>query len=260
MSSDKADPPRLVRWRRPPGPVNVWRIVDGEETLDDGSKRPVRLSIQEVPEERREEALQLMIKHFLADEPICKCYGVKDDPKYTHDFVLLWKYVMENHRIVEAAYKIDSDGRISDLAAVNVLYVEWEGTDAELELLTKKMQSDKFMRTLNAMLELSHKADARKIFGVDKYLSALGLCVAPRFRGKKLGLRMLEARNEIGQKYEIPVSSTIFTATASQILAERAGYKVEYAQDYADFKAEDGTALFPNIETKEIKVMMKALY
>lgn len=47
------------------------------------------------------------------------------------------------------------------------------------------------MQIMDKMFE---KADARVIYGVDKYISAVGLTVSSKFRGQKLGLRMLEAR------------------------------------------------------------------
>jgi ribosomal protein S18 acetylase RimI-like enzyme len=42
--------------------------------------------------------------------------------------------------------------------------------------------------------ELSLKADVCKIYGVDKYIYATGLSVAPAYRGQKLGQRLLEVR------------------------------------------------------------------
>ena len=44
------------------------------------------------------------------------------------------------------------------------------------------------------MHDVSEKVDVLGIYGVDKYISALGLSVAPTFRGQKLGVRLLEAR------------------------------------------------------------------
>ena len=44
------------------------------------------------------------------------------------------------------------------------------------------------------MGELDKKIDVRDIFEVDSYIAALGLSVAPAFRGQKLGVRLIEAR------------------------------------------------------------------
>ena len=64
----------MSRWQRPPGPISVWKVVDGYEKLEDGTQKPVKFSVQEIPltAERRKEALDLMCTHFLADEPLSK--------------------------------------------------------------------------------------------------------------------------------------------------------------------------------------------
>ena len=59
-------------WRRPQGPPSVWRIVEGMEKSEDGSTRSDKFSIQEVPDNRRNEVIEFMLKYFIADEPICK--------------------------------------------------------------------------------------------------------------------------------------------------------------------------------------------
>lgn len=63
----------LPNWRRPPGPINVWRIIEGIERLPNGSTKPCRFSIQDVPEDRYQDAIQHMCKYFVADEATCKC-------------------------------------------------------------------------------------------------------------------------------------------------------------------------------------------
>ncbi|XP_058801479.1 uncharacterized protein LOC131670120 isoform X2 [Phymastichus coffea] len=179
-------------WCRPDGPLNVWKIVEGTEKLADGSTRPIRFSIQEVPEDRREETMQHMIKYFLADEPICKSLKMKGDPEMIRGFRVYWNYCLDQG-IVEAAYVIDKDNEILELAAVNMLNVVCDETDKEMGDLLRLLESPKLIKLFDIILEISHKADARKILNVDKYIAALGLSVAPHIRGQKLGQRMLEA-------------------------------------------------------------------
>ena len=58
-------------WTRPAGPANVWRVIEAEERLKDASV-PVRLSIQEVPDDRHEEAVRHMCQYFIVDEVTCR--------------------------------------------------------------------------------------------------------------------------------------------------------------------------------------------
>lgn len=59
-------------WRRPAGPLNVWKIIEAEERLAGGANKRVRLSIQDVPAERYEEAIKHMCDYFIVDEVTCK--------------------------------------------------------------------------------------------------------------------------------------------------------------------------------------------
>ena len=61
-------------WKRPLGSPKVWDVVEAQEIQKDGSKRKIRVSIQEIPdeEERRLEVLDLLINSFLVGEPMSK--------------------------------------------------------------------------------------------------------------------------------------------------------------------------------------------
>lgn len=61
-------------WKRPPGPPKVWDVIEAQEIQKDGSKKKIRVSIQEVPDEkeRKQEVLNLLINSFLVDEPMSK--------------------------------------------------------------------------------------------------------------------------------------------------------------------------------------------
>lgn len=69
----------------------------------------------------------------------------------------------------------------------------------------------------------------------------------------------LNDRTDIGRKYGITATSTIFSAAASQIQAERAGFETLFIQDYAEVVDKNGTLLFPGIEAKVLKIMAKKL-
>lgn len=55
-------------WKRPPGPVNVWKIIDGKRNGESA-----KFTIQEVPVNRYEDILDHMCEYFLAEEPGTAC-------------------------------------------------------------------------------------------------------------------------------------------------------------------------------------------
>lgn len=61
-----------IRRIKPLGqPPKVWQLI--EKVTKDGKK--LKFTIQEIPEDRSEDAIQHMCTYFLADEPTCKCHS-----------------------------------------------------------------------------------------------------------------------------------------------------------------------------------------
>ncbi|XP_008212188.1 uncharacterized protein LOC100680143 [Nasonia vitripennis] len=257
--SDKSNESRIAAdWKRPAGPLNVWRQVVGRELLAGGSTRRIRFSIQDVPEDRYDEAVEHMLEFFLADEATCACLKLKQCQDAVEDFRKLWKYLFEIGLSV-AAFKLDSDDSLLELAGVNVLFAVTEEINKALEDFTINFKCEKARKIFEFIHDESEKVDVCGMYGVDTYISALGLSVSPAFRGQKLGVTLLEARNDIGRKYGFTATATIFTGAASQKQAERAGFETKYSRDFSGVFDNDGQPLFPCIESKDIKFMTKEL-
>lgn len=104
----------------------------------------------------------------------------------------------------------------------------------------------------------SEIANVFELYGVNEYMTALGLCVDPVFRGQGVGLEILKARFDLGKALNVKVTMTVFTGIASQVLAHRVGMEVIAEVFYEDCK-EDGKPAFPNIKTKSLKAMAKRI-
>lgn len=65
----------MTQWKRPAGPLAVWRVVEAHQALKDGTKKPVKISIQEIPddEKRKQEVYDHLYTYYLTDEPLAKC-------------------------------------------------------------------------------------------------------------------------------------------------------------------------------------------
>ena len=64
---------------------------------------------------------------------IIKCFNTdaKEDPKMIHDYRILWNHCLDQG-IVEAAYIIDSNNKITELAAINMLSISSDEEDSKL--------------------------------------------------------------------------------------------------------------------------------
>ncbi|XP_014227016.1 uncharacterized protein LOC106652526 [Trichogramma pretiosum] len=249
----------IKSWNRPDGPLNIWRIIEGEEHQNDGTKKKIKFSIQDIPEEHYQDVIKHMCDYFVADEVTCQCSKIKDDEEALNDFRILWDYLLKIG-ISVAAYKLDSNNQIQELAGVNILFPVTDEIEEAIENFMKNFKSQGSRKIFEFMHDLNEKApDVRDIYKVDTYISALGLSVHPNFRGQKLGVRLLESRTDIGRKYGLTATSTAFTAPASQIQAERAGFETVFEQDYASVLDDEGSLIFPNIKSKSVKIMIKKL-
>ena len=62
----------MPTWKRPPGPLNIWKEIEACEKSENGEKKKIRISIQEIPntKERFEEALEILREQYIYREPM----------------------------------------------------------------------------------------------------------------------------------------------------------------------------------------------
>ncbi|XP_076235355.1 arylalkylamine N-acetyltransferase-like 2 [Calliopsis andreniformis] len=252
MSKEKATEPPVPFPIKRPGQTKVWRVV---EVVKKGSQEPpIKVSIEEIPEDRYDEVADHMCSYFIPDEPICNCMNGKDDPDYIESFRKLWEIVLQQGLSV-GAFVEDPNGGKPILVGCNVLALSYEGENLEWI----KFKSEKSKRVMEVIIDLCKQSKVYEKYNVDRYLSAIGLSVHPSYRGAALGAHILDARNDIGREYNIPVTSTAFTSPISQKLAVRCGFEVLFEKDYCDIVDEKGNEIFPGIRSKTFKVMGKRL-
>ncbi|XP_043515593.1 uncharacterized protein LOC122531612 isoform X2 [Frieseomelitta varia] len=220
---EKCEPP--IKYPiKPPGPPKVWSIV---EIKLKNAEAPIRFTIQEIPEDRYEEAVEHMCKYFIADEPMCKCMTFTEDP----------------------------NGGKPIMAGLNVLTLSFKDEKFNLD----DMKSKKGRIVFEAVLDLNKEVNVFEKYGIDKYMTAFGLSVHPSYRGAALGSHLLNARVNIGREYNIPVTITAFTSPISQKLAERCGFETLIEKNYDEYVDEKGNLQFPGITAKSVKLMGKRL-
>lgn len=244
-------------WKRPEGPQRVWRVVDGRRKMTDGEIP--KFSIQELPKELENDAIDFMVEYFCREEPLSVDTGLRNDPLTLREFCTLWKQTV-SQGISVVALKVNPDPSMKPvIAGVNILGIV-QGKDEENSGGAIQFKSDIMKKLWEIISKLTHEAAILEKYGIDKYMFALGLCVHPSFRGQGLGEEILRVRNDIGLAYQIPATETTFTATASQILASRVGFEVLHERKYSELLDGEGKVAFPGVTVEFIKVMGKKLY
>ncbi|KAL6433283.1 hypothetical protein ACFW04_006463 [Cataglyphis niger] len=236
---------------KPPGqPPKIWKSI--EKVTKDG--KPMKFTIQEIPEDRYEDAVQHMCTYFLADEPTCQCLNSKDDPVFVQDISTIWRLILVEG-ISIAAFTENPNGGKPIIAGMNALGIDFK--DHKDSISEYKFKSENCKNTFAII------SDATKIvyerYGVDKYLYAIGLSVDPAYRGYGLGKDILKIRDLIGREYNIPATATVFTSIISQKSAKGAGFELLMAKDFVDIVDENGKEYFPGIKSKTFEVMGKRL-
>lgn len=90
---------------------------------------------------------------------------------------------------------------------------------------------------------------------LDAYIHDWGLVVKPEFRGMDIGYNILLSLEKLAKAFDIKGSMIMFTRIHSQVLAQRAGFKLYNEIVYSEYKDEQGQVVFPVEGTKSLKFM-----
>ncbi|XP_070498830.1 uncharacterized protein [Chironomus tepperi] len=215
------------------------------------SDEVIEYRVQDLPDDRFEEALELMRTHFLPDESLCSSSGIPDDPVARQIFLDFWIECMKQHLSI-ACFR--NDGVDNMLISVNCFVVNGKD-DPEEDIKYENPKVQKIFDFLNYTSEVS---DIYSAYNVNQYLTAYGLCVNRKYRGQGIATEMLKARIPYLKKMGLSVTSTAFTAIGSQVAAKKAGYIDFYVKSYEEIKDIDPRFDFRNnsTSTKDFKIMV----
>lgn len=232
-------------WTRPssvPFP-SVWLRFQAKG-LD--SPDPVWYVVQDVPEDRFEDTVRFMSRFFPHDEQLNEVLGFVDDPLALEESVHLWRD-MVRQRVSLVCFREGS----SEIVGANML-----GVSCKADQKREERFGSAILQTIyDTTKYVSKQANLYERYGVQEYLSAMGLSVDPKYRGRGIATELLRARIPLCRAVGIRLTSTCFTGAGSQIAAARAGYTEDYSVTYGELKAIDARFDFPGIENKPCKYM-----
>uniref|UniRef100_A0A1L8DAT3 N-acetyltransferase domain-containing protein n=1 Tax=Nyssomyia neivai TaxID=330878 RepID=A0A1L8DAT3_9DIPT len=204
----------------------------------------VHYRVQDLPEERYKEALDIMISDFLRDEPMCRSRKCTEDPAAIADFRKIWAKVQQD-KICLVCFREGSD----EIMGMNFLKItQKDAIDPPTNYC--KSTSD----VLNTMDYIAQQGNLFEHYGVDKFINGYGLIVPPKNRGLKLGVEILKARVPLAKALGIQLTSTIFSNRASQSAATRAGFEDSYEISWDDLGKIEPWMYFPVSGTPTVKL------
>uniref|UniRef100_A0A182LT41 N-acetyltransferase domain-containing protein n=1 Tax=Anopheles culicifacies TaxID=139723 RepID=A0A182LT41_9DIPT len=207
-------------WDRPnnvPYPNVWWTFCAPDPDRDDGALATYR--VEDLTEDRIEDAIKLYTEHFLDDEPLCSYGRIRHDPPSYEEVVKFWMGVFEKKMTI-VCYKEGS----KELVGANLLSVKSVNDNVDFANLIKSERMQKLVAVNEYMTDTVNLFER---YGVDKYLTAYGLSVNNRYRGRGIATEILKARRPICQAFGLRLTSTNFTAIGSQIPAAKIGFQTD---------------------------------
>lgn len=104
----------------------AWGFI--ESSSKPKKKETKQFFIQQIPEDRYEEAVDFLFNYYIADEPLCQSININDDPVGLEDFRREWRETLQEG-ISVGAFLLDSDSDKPPLIGLNVLYVGTKAID-----------------------------------------------------------------------------------------------------------------------------------
>ncbi|XP_058116218.1 uncharacterized protein LOC131287957 [Anopheles ziemanni] len=237
-----------MSWERPaavPYPNVWWTFEAPDPDRDDGGLATYR--VEDLTEDRFEDAIKLYTEHFLDDEPLAQHARTRHNPVSYEDIVAFWKKSF-NGRMSVACYKEGS----KELVGANILAVQQANSKKDVNDLPRSETSRKIVAVFIYMTETANLFER---YGVDKYLTAYGLSVNTRYRGRGIATEILKARVPICKAFGLRLTSTSFTAIGSQVPAAKVGFKTDLEMRYDEFVKVNPSLTFEGIKSTSVKQM-----
>ncbi|XP_070495414.1 uncharacterized protein [Chironomus tepperi] len=139
---------------------------------------------------------------------------------------------------------------IGELVGLNVLSIACEDEEVRIDTTDKNIKD-----SIKLMLYTNKEAEIFKKYNVDKYLTSMGLCVRPEYRGRRIATELLKVRPQIMKNLGLTLSVTTFTSRGSQGAAKSAGFEDVYVIRYEDLKKVSPNLDFVNGISEYYKIM-----
>ncbi|XP_014276800.1 uncharacterized protein [Halyomorpha halys] len=205
---------------------------------------PLKFKVTTVPEEIIEELVEHMVTFFLPREPLCEHTKLLKDELALEASRVVWRELMKEGAAMVAI--AEKPGPLKDrIVGANMTYISYKGKEEKIPE-NAGIFKDVFLACKVAV----ERANIFERYGVDKILSAFGLSVDTKYHGYHVGERLLQCRKPLCQHLGIKVTGTIFTASSSQYLSKKIGFKVLYEEEYPKYKRDDGTLFFEGLSGK----------
>lgn len=187
---------------------NIWAEFSGKDSRK--SDKIVKYRIQDLPEDRFEDAVDHLTKFYLPDETVSKAVGKMNNEQDSSDEKRNSRFVpsaggLENKDFVEDFHRFWREilqqkmsllclrEESNEIVALNVIFIATKG-DTLIDSVFRSYKSKDFADQYRIVRLINEKVTIFDKYNVDSYMSSIGLSVHPKYRGLGLGQKLLETR------------------------------------------------------------------
>jgi len=211
-----------------------WLEFTAKESKN--SDRIIKYWIQDLPEDRFDDAIEHIANHFLIDAPIPKFFGAATNKNYVDDYLRACRWQLPKKTTL-VCFREGSN----EIVGLNVTYVSMEN-DPFWEEVSKAAQTDEYKEHMAISRILRANFNIFEKYKIDKYLGSICLSVAPSYRGLNIGQRFLEAREPLCKALDIRVTQSFCTSDHSNYIADKIGFKID-----TQYTMQELNKIFPKI-------------
>lgn len=142
----------------------------------------------------------------------------------------------------------------SDEQIAGVALSSWLSKDEHVQL--DQVKDPNFRTIMKCMSDANAKADLFNKFNTEKIFYFGVVSVNTKYRGKSIGLNLLQETEKLAREIGAKVMSSDFTGYFSQRMSEKCGWKLAYEIAYDDYRDENGEVLF-KLEPPHTKFQVK---
>ncbi|XP_063533566.1 uncharacterized protein LOC134743870 [Cydia strobilella] len=199
----------------------------------------LKLRIQDLPSERVDEAMELRLKHFVADEVVHKAAGITKNPEAVEaykEYLNMLKQDPRRSTVICCEDIGDDAGDILGVSGVSLVKEDFNW-DQILEMIKKNCLEE--ARKLTAVFKAtSDMYQPVKELNLKKYLDDDTVLVMPGYRGCGIAQQFLKTRRLQCAELGVLKTGGWMTGYGTQIAADRDGWETVFEVKYEDLARE----------------------
>ncbi|XP_041978290.1 uncharacterized protein LOC121732473 [Aricia agestis] len=197
----------------------VWNSFEGKRK----NGATVKLRVQDVPEERMEEAFQFTNTYLLSEEVIYKASGLYKSEEGMKEYVEIITAANEYNPPKMMICCVDDGSKNGgEIAGTSIVSLD-KDTDSLKDLVEKfEVKSPELRNLIKAGIALEEEDLFRKY---KTHYHGKGIVVHPNFRGMGIANEFVRLRGIICKENDVPMTAAWMTAKGSQRAAENNNWK-----------------------------------